>query len=137
MARRAAESSAALLSLTPRPATRIPDSTDSDPVVQAPAKAAPLEITKSTLVPAVGIFKSVTKAAASPRAPADQPTGAKALKPTKGQAKGQESPGAKVPPPMETRGAKRARAGGLRGVAGSGESGAVCGSSSPALKPGS
>jgi hypothetical protein len=103
MGNRAAKSSATLLARPPRPATRIPLPSESDPEVQAPAKAAPLEITKATLVPAVGISKSVTKAAASPQAPADRPTGAKAPPPTKGQAKGQESPGTKVPPPMQTR----------------------------------
>jgi hypothetical protein len=54
-------------------AERIPD-----PVVQAPAKGAPLEIKKAD--------KSETKAAAPPRAPADQPKGAKAPTPTKGSA---------------------------------------------------
>jgi hypothetical protein len=103
MANRAVKSPAALLSAPPRPAVRIPLPCDSDPEIQAPAKAAPLEITKATIVPAVGISKSVTKAAASPRAPADQPTGAKAPKPTKGQATGQESPETKVSPPMQTR----------------------------------
>jgi hypothetical protein len=90
----------------PRPATRIPD-----PEVQTPAK--------DTVVK-----KTVKKAAASPRAPADQPTGAKAPPPTKGQAKGQESPETKVSTPMETRGQakkKASGAGGLRGVAGSGQ----------------
>jgi hypothetical protein len=107
-----------------------------DPVVQVPAKGAPLEI---------------KKAAASPRAPADQPKGAKAPTPMKGQVKGQESPGSKDPHPMATR-AQQARrtlppstspseegsgAGGFRGVAGSGQKRAVRGSSSPASKHGS
>jgi hypothetical protein len=89
--------------------------------------------------------RSAPRAAAPPRAPTDQPTGAKAPIPTKGQAKGQESPETKVSKPMVdhqpmvTRSqAKKGRgAGGFRGVAGSGQSGAVCGSSSPARKPGS
>jgi hypothetical protein len=97
----------------------------TEPTVQAPAKGAPLEI---------------KKAAAPPRAPADQPTGAKAPRPTKGQAKGQDSPETKVSPPMQTRGQVKKQASGagaLRGVAGSGQIGAVRGSSSPARKPGS
>jgi hypothetical protein len=136
----------------PRSSISIPD-----PEVQAPAKAPPLEITKamnpviiSTPPPRspsspeikASTKKSGTKkAAASQKAPADQPTGAKAPTPTKGQAKGQESPGTKVPPPMQTRSQAKqedaSRAGGLRGVAGSGQIGAACGSSSPARKPGS
>jgi hypothetical protein len=134
--RRKAEAAMKALAMNPAqmPATRI-----SDPVVQPPAKAAPLEITKATHVPAVGISKSVTKAAASPRTPVDQLTEAKASTRKKGQTKGQESPGTKVPPPMATRSStkKASGAGGLRGVDGSGQSGAVCGSSSPARKPGS
>jgi hypothetical protein len=110
----------------PRPTVSIPD-----PEVQAPAKGAALKI---------------KKAAVSQKAPADQPTGAKAPIPTKGQAKGQESPETKVSTPMRTRRqAKQEQAkqedasgaGGLRGVAGLGQIGAVCGSSSLARKPGS
>jgi hypothetical protein len=66
------------------------------------------------------------KAAASQRAPADQPKGAKAPPPTKGQ---------QVPNhPMETR--RGSRAGGLRGVDGSGQT-QGCGHVSPPSKPGS
>jgi hypothetical protein len=74
-----------------------------------------------------------TKAAASQRAPADQPTGAKAPPPTKGQ----EIPGTKVSHPMATRSREASRAGGLRGVVGSGSTGYVCDKSSPSSKPGS
>jgi hypothetical protein len=104
-----------------------------EPTVQAPAKGAPLEITKVTAVPAVGISKQRTKAVAS-QAPADQPKEAKASTRTKGQAMGQVdhqpmvSPGTKVPlpmvdhPPMVTRARKKASgAGGLRGVDGLGQ----------------
>jgi hypothetical protein len=99
----------------PEPAKRV------EPKVQAPATGPPLVI---------------VKAAASPRAPADQPKGAKAP-PRK---KGQESPVAKATPPMATRSQTKEEAsgaGGLRGKAGSGQTGAVCGKSSPARKPGS
>jgi hypothetical protein len=61
------------------------------------------------------------RAAASPRAPADQPTGAKGPPPTKGQVKGQESPETKVSKPMETRRQAASRAGGLRSGGGSGQ----------------
>jgi hypothetical protein len=56
------------------------------------------------------------RAAASPRVPADQPKGAKAPPPTKGQ----ESSGTKVPQPIETRTRRRAGAGGLRSGGGLG-----------------
>jgi hypothetical protein len=125
MAKRSAKSSAALLSRPPRLATRIPLPTDSDPEIQAPAKAPPLEITKTT------------KAAASQRASADQSTEAKASTRKKGQVKGQESPGTQVPPPMQTRARAGSGAGGFRGVDGSGQTGYVCGKSSPSSKPGS
>jgi hypothetical protein len=62
-----------------------------------------------------------TKAAASQRAPADQSKGAKAPPPTKGQAKGQESPVAKATHPMASRTRTASGAGGLRGVDGSGQ----------------
>jgi hypothetical protein len=142
MAGRAVKSSVALLERPPKPATRIPLPSDSDLEVQAPAKAVPLEIVvKATSVPGSGTSKRTKKAAASRKAPADQPTGAKAPPPTKRQATGQESPGTKVPSPMQTRSQAKqedaSRAGGLRGVAGSGQIGAACGSSSPARKPGS
>jgi hypothetical protein len=99
----------------PKQATRTPD-----PEVQAPAKAAPLVITKATLAPAIDIPEKFMKvatssqapadqpagakastrkkgqAAATRTAPADQPTGAKAPPPKRGQAKGQESPEAKA-----------------------------------------
>jgi hypothetical protein len=109
-----------------------------------------LKIVKASAVSAADLpegFKkagmSETKAAASPRAPADQPTGAKAPTSTKGRAvrqqssQGQESPGTQVPPPMQTR--KRASgAGGLRGVAGSGSNGDTCvATGNPSSKPGS
>jgi hypothetical protein len=76
------------------------------------------------------------KAAASQRAPADQPQGAKAPPPTKGQVKGQESPVAKATHPMATRTRKASGAGGLRGVDGSGQA-LGCGHASPPSKPGS
>jgi hypothetical protein len=82
-------------------AKRIPD-----PVVPAPAKGATLEI---------------KKAAAPPRAPADQPIGAKASPPTKGHPKGQESPEAKASHPMAKRTRSASRAGGLRSEGGSGQ----------------
>jgi hypothetical protein len=78
----------------------------------------------------------VSKAAASQRAPAGQSTGAKAPPPTKGQAKGQESPVAKATHPMTTRTRKASGAGGLRGVDGSGQT-QGCGHVSPPSKPGS
>jgi hypothetical protein len=86
----------------------------SDPTVQAPAKAAPLEI------------KTTPKAAASPRAPADQPKGTKVSPPTKEQQAPKH--------PMETR--KRAKqrsgAGGFRpGVGGSGQTDTCVASSHP------
>jgi hypothetical protein len=56
---------------------------------------------------------------------------AKAPKPTKGQ----ESPVAKATHPMSTRAQEASRAGGLRGVVGSGQTGYVCDKSSPASKP--
>jgi hypothetical protein len=87
-----------------------PVSPTSEPVIQAPAKAAPLEI--KTV--------SKSKAAAPPRAPADQPTGAKAPPPTKRQVKGQESPEAKASHPMQTR-KPPSGAGGLRSGGGSGQ----------------
>jgi hypothetical protein len=60
------------------------------------------------------------KAAASTRAPADRPEGAKAPTPTKGQVKGQESPVAKATHPMQTR-QRASGAGGLRPGGGSGQ----------------
>jgi hypothetical protein len=104
-------------------AERIPD-----PVVQAPAKGASLEI---------------KKAVASPRAPADQSTEAKASirkkGQAKGQAKGQESPETKVSTPMETRSQEKnaSGAGSLRGMAGSGQTGSGKGKPSSTRKPGS
>jgi hypothetical protein len=81
----------------------------------------------SALVPAVATSKRVSKVGASPRAPADQSKGAKAPPPTKGQ---------QVPKPMETRSASRA--GGLRGVVGSGSNGDTCvAQGNPSSKPGS
>jgi hypothetical protein len=83
--------------------------------------------------------KATPKAAAPPRAPGYPPTGAKAPPPTKGQAKGQESPEAKVSHPMAARrqAKEESGAGGFRGVTGSGQTGYVCGKSSPSSKPGS
>jgi hypothetical protein len=60
------------------------------------------------------------KAAASPRAPADNSTKE-----------------AKTSHPMATRSKEASRAGGLRGVVGSGSTGYVCDKSSPSSKPGS
>jgi hypothetical protein len=83
---------------------------------------------------AVGKPMQIMKAAASPRAPADQPKGAKAPPPKKGQ----ESPETKVSHPMATRKKRQASgAGGLRGVVRSGSTGYVCDKSSPSSKPGS
>jgi hypothetical protein len=102
----------------------------SEPEIQPPAKAAPLKIVNPSAVSAVnlpeGLKKAVTsesRAAAPPQAPADQPKGAKAPTRKKGQAKGQESPGTQVPPPMATRSSTKTgcRAGSIRGVAGSGQ----------------
>jgi hypothetical protein len=76
-----------------------------------------------------------SKAAASQRAPADQPQGAKAPPPTRGQGKGQESPVAQATHPMQTR-QRASGAGGLRGVDGSGQT-QGCGHASPPSKPGS
>jgi hypothetical protein len=95
------------------PSMDAPPKKSMEPTVQAPAKGAPLEITKVTAVPAVGISKERTRAAASTRAPADQPKGAEAP-PRKKETQ--------VSPPMETRARKKAsRAGGLRGVDGLGQ----------------
>jgi hypothetical protein len=57
----------------------------------------------------------------------------KASKPTEGR----ESPETKVSKPMETRRQAASRAGGLRGVVGSGSTGYACDKSSPSSKPGS
>jgi hypothetical protein len=112
-------------------AERIPD-----PVIQAPAKGAPLESKKAIAVPAVGILKERTKAAASPRVPADQPKEAKASTRKKGQIKTQESPETQVSPPMATRARTKqqegSRAGGFRpGVGGSGQTDTCVASSNP------
>jgi hypothetical protein len=131
--RRKAEIAAQKLAENPvivfKPPPRSPSSPDieappkksAEPTVQAPAKGAPLDI---------------KKAAASPRAPADQPTGAKAPTPTKRQAKGQESPETKVSTPMRTRSQAKqqegSRAGGFRpGVGGSGQTDTCVASSHP------
>jgi hypothetical protein len=76
----------------------------ADPEVKAPATGPPLKIMKS---------------AAPQRAPADQPTGAKAPPPKKGQ----ESPETKVSVPMVTRQQEKqaSGAGGLRPGGGSGQ----------------
>jgi hypothetical protein len=106
------------------PSLGTPPKKSTEPIVQAPAKGAPLDIKKAT---------------PAPQAPADQPSGAKA--PSQGKAQGtkrqaarqqstgqtsspaQVSPGTSVPP-METRARKKASgAGGLRGVTGSGQTG--------------
>jgi hypothetical protein len=78
-----------------------------DPTIQAPAKGLPLDI-QVTSVPAVGISKGRTKAAATQQAPAGK-SGSKA--------ETQEST------PMVTRSRKKkaSRAGGLRGVDGLGQ----------------
>jgi hypothetical protein len=125
----------------PRPATRT-----SEPEIQPPAKAVPLKIVKASAVSTAdlpeGLKKAVTKetkaglsdtkAAASPRAPADQPTGAKAPS----RKTGQESPGTQVPSPMETRARKKAiRAGGLRGVKGLGQTESDVDHKGPPPKP--
>jgi hypothetical protein len=90
-----------------------PKKSRADPTVQTPVRGDPLEITKVTAVPAVGISKQRTKAAATPQAPADQSE-------TKGK-KGQETE-AQASTPMVTRSRKKAsRAGGLRGVDGLGQ----------------
>jgi hypothetical protein len=68
-------------------------------------------------------------AAASQRASADQPKGAKAPPPTKEQQAPKH--------PMATRTRKASGAGGLRGVVGSGSTGYVCDKLSPSSKPGS
>jgi hypothetical protein len=74
----------------------------AEPSIQAPASGNPVQI---------------TKAAASQRVPADQPRGAKAPPPKKGQ----ESPGSKDPYPMATRRQRQAsRAGSLRSGGGIG-----------------
>jgi hypothetical protein len=114
-ARKLAENPVIIPKAPPRssssPSINAPPKKSVEPTIQAPAKAPPLDI-KPT---------SKSKAAASPRASADQPTGAKA--PTR--KKGQESPETKVSsPPMATRRRTKqddgSRAGGFRGVAGSG-----------------
>jgi hypothetical protein len=82
-------------------------------------KQAPIDTTASPKSPTKKVSTATparTKAVASQKAPADQPKGAKAPPP----AKGQESPDAKASPPMVTR--KRASgAGGLRPGGGSGQ----------------
>jgi hypothetical protein len=87
-------------SAPPRAATRI-----TEPEIQAPAKAAPLEIVKATSVRAKDLPEGFKKAAASPRAPADQPNGTKVPTPTKEQQAPKH--------PMETR--KRAQEGSRAG----------------------
>jgi hypothetical protein len=88
-------------------AVRVVTSPQPGCTVQPRAKGDPLEITKVTAVPAVGISKQRTKAAATPQAPAEKSG-------TKGET--QEST------PMVTRSRKKAsRAGGLRGVDGLGQ----------------
>jgi hypothetical protein len=78
-----------------------------EPTVQAPAKGLPLEITKVTAIPAVGISKGRTKAAATQQAPAEP-------KSPKGETQ--------MSTPMVTRSRKKAsRAGSLRGVDGLGQ----------------
>jgi hypothetical protein len=67
----------------------------------------------SALVPAMGIPKRGTKAAASPRAPAVQPKGTKVPPPTKEQQAPKH--------PMATRTREASRAGGLRPMGGSGQ----------------
>jgi hypothetical protein len=83
-----------------------PKKSRTDPTVQAPAKGDPLEIKTVTAVPAVGISKQRTKAAATHQAPAEKVPGKK----------GQESTS------MVTRSRKKASgAGSLRGVDGLGQ----------------
>jgi hypothetical protein len=120
-----------LASAPPRTAIRVPLS-EVDPAARSGVAAGTL-----TVVPAKETSKKSTKAVASSRAPADQLTGAKAPTPTKGQVKGQESPVVKATHPRASSTQSVSGAGSLRGKAGSGEIGAVCGSSSPARKPGS
>jgi hypothetical protein len=116
--------------------------------MQPPAKAAPWKIVKASAVSTAelpeGLKKVVTsesKAAASPRASADQPKEAK----TSTRKKGQESPETKVSTPMQTRrqaarqqSSQRvnqddgSRAGGFRpGVGGSGQTDTCVASSHP------
>jgi hypothetical protein len=74
------------------------------------------------------------KAAASQRAPADQPTGAKAPPPTREQVTGQESPVAKATHPMASRTRSASGAGGLRGVDGLGQTAVARASMGPHSK---
>jgi hypothetical protein len=102
-----------------------PKESRKDPVVQAPAKGNPLEIKKVTAVPAVGISKQRTKAAA-PQAPADQLEGTK-VPPRKDETQ--------VSTSMVTRSRKKASgAGGLRGVDGLGQTAVARASMGPHSK---
>jgi hypothetical protein len=107
----------------PKAATRI-----EDPEIQVLAKAAPLEIVKTTSVRASDLPEGLKKAAASPRAPANQLKGAKAPTPTKGQ----QVPKPDGRHPMATRSSDGSGAGGFRpGVGGSGQKDTRVASSHP------
>jgi hypothetical protein len=140
-----------------------------DPVVQPPAKAAPVTFVKAASVAVANLPESFKTTVAAPQLPTGKKTlgkvnappaeripytsvqGAPRKNPPRGKGQGQESPVSKDPHPMATRTqqARRAlgpstsplgdasRAGGLRGVAGSGQTGYVCGKLSPSPKPGS
>jgi hypothetical protein len=140
-AKKMAESPVFPSSCRPRPVTRT-----GEPEIQPPAKAASVKIVKAAAVPTAelpeGLKKVVSdsKEAASPQAPAGQPTGAKAPTLKKGQVKGQtlrqqsEGPEAQVQAPIATRTRSKtgSRAGGFRpGVGGSGQTDTRVASSHP------
>jgi hypothetical protein len=76
-------------------------------------------------------YKGESKAAAPPSASADQLKVAKAPPPTKGQVKGQESPGAKDTQPRMQTSSQASRAGGLRSGGGSGQTDTCVASGNP------
>jgi hypothetical protein len=86
------------------------------------------------VVPPSSSYTAEPKAAASQRAPADQPSGAKAPPPNQGQGSGQESPVAKATHPMQTRQRSASGAGSLRGVDGLGKTDVARASKGPHSK---
>jgi hypothetical protein len=146
----------------PRAASRAPIA--FDPVVQPPAKATPVTIVKATPVKATDLpksFKQVVESA--PQATQAQPSGSGSKKGKTGRVqastgqvpvgtriatRNSEVPKAQTPTTTTRKNPPRGQAaqvnqedasgaGGLRGVAGSGQTGYVSGRSSPSPKPGS
>jgi hypothetical protein len=94
-----------------------------------PSVPPPVDVPKSQPAPVSAPKNPISKAAASHKAPAGQKPvpEAKASKPVKGQ----ESPEAKASKPMETRRQAASRAGGLRSVGGSWQTGTCVASGNP------